>query len=289
MTSSSEACDGAQFVVQGVRMRHALADRTNGVNPAALGWVRSTLHMGDDGSVLIDMVTVPPTGPAFETIIDRRTGHSWSVEVDPFLIATTPVTVETWAKVYGQTLPDLDPSLPKVDVTWREAVLFCNALSEVEGLTAAYTVTEQQARSATGWRPHDEPEPDSWHVEWNRAADGYRLPTEAEWQVACRAGTTGPHYGNLADIAWYEATTETGPRPVAHKKPNAWGLYDTLGGVWEWCWDLYDEAVYGPYRVIRGGGWSDPHWSCRAGVRRKTNPQACFDDLGFRLARSQRG
>jgi formylglycine-generating enzyme required for sulfatase activity len=59
-----------------------------------------------------------------------------------------------------------------------------------------------------------------------------------------------------------------------------------LGGVWEWCWDQYDVEVYGSYRVIRGGGWSDPHWSCRVGVRRKTNPQAALDDLGFRLART---
>lgn len=70
------------------------------------------------------------------------------------------------------------------------------------------------------------------------------------------------------------------------KLPNRWGLHDMLGGVWEWCWDLFDEDVYGPYRIIRGGGWNDPHWSCRAGVRRKTNPVARFDDLGFRLARN---
>lgn len=242
----------------------------------------------DDVSVFIDMVIVPPQGPTAERIVDRRDGHSWSVDVAPFHIATAPVTVGEWAGVHGETPTERDPKLPQVNVTWREAVMFCNTLSKLEGLSAVYAVTERKAPVAADWRPHDEPEPDTWHVEWDRAADGYRLPTEAEWQVACRGGTTGPHYANLADIAWYDATTASGPRPVRQKEPNAWGLYDTLGGVWEWCWDLYDEDVYGPYRVIRGGGWSDPHWSCRSGVRRKTNPQASFDDLGFRVARSHR-
>ena len=56
------------------------------------------------------------------------------------------------------------------------------------------------------------------------------------------------------------------------KQPNAWGLHDTLGNVWEWCWDLYDPEVYGTYRVLRGGGWFDEHWSCRASVRRRSHP-----------------
>lgn len=242
----------------------------------------------DDVSVFIDMVIVPPQGPTAERIVDRRDGHAWSVDVAPFHIATAPVTVEEWAGVHGETPTARGRGIPQVNVTWREAVIFCNALSQLEGLPAVYTVTQREAPVVAGWRPHDEPEADTWHVEWDRAADGYRLPTEAEWQVACRGGTTGPHYAHLADIAWYDATTTSGPRPVRQKEPNAWGLYDTLGGVWEWCWDLYDEDVYGPYRVIRGGGWSDPHWSCRSGVRRKTHPQASFDDLGFRVARSHR-
>ncbi|GAB48156.1 formylglycine-generating enzyme family protein [Mobilicoccus pelagius] len=236
--------------------------------------------------MLIDMVMVPPQGPTIETVVDRRDGRSWMVKVEPLLIATIPVTADLWSEVHSLAPLGLDPALPAVNVSWRDAVMFCNALSTREGLAPVYTVTEHEVPPGAAWRPHHEPASDTWHVEWNRTADGYRLPTEAEWQVACRAGTTGPRYGNLDDIAWYDATTATGPRPAGRKNPNAWGLYDTLGGVWEWCWDLYDEAVYGPYRVIRGGGWSDPHWSCRAGVRRKTNPQASFDDLGFRLARN---
>lgn len=73
---------------------------------------------------------------------------------------------------------------------------------------------------------------------------------------------------------------------MAAKEANAWGLFDTLGGVWEWCFDHYDQAAYGPYRVLRGGGWFDEPWSCRTGVRRRSHPALRLDDVGFRLARS---
>jgi formylglycine-generating enzyme required for sulfatase activity len=73
---------------------------------------------------------------------------------------------------------------------------------------------------------------------------------------------------------------------VGGKQPNAWGLFDMLGNVWEWCWDVYDAEVYGTYRVLRGGGWFDEHWSCRASVRRRSHPTFRIDDVGFRVARS---
>jgi sulfatase modifying factor 1 len=123
-------------------------------------------------------------------------------------------------------------------------------------------------------------------IEWDRAADGYRLPTEAEWEHACRAGTTGPRYGELNEIAWHRGNSDGHPHDVGGKLPNAWGLHDMLGNVWDWCWDVYDAAVYGSYRVLRGGGWFDEHWSCRASVRRRSHPTFRVDDVGFRVARS---
>jgi sulfatase modifying factor 1 len=84
----------------------------------------------------------------------------------------------------------------------------------------------------------------------------------------------------------FATTRLTGCTPWAPKQPNAWGLYDMLGNVWEWCWDIYDADVYGDYRVLRGGGWSDPEWSCRAGVRRRSHPTFRIDDVGFRVAHS---
>lgn len=237
------------------------------------------------------MVRIPPGGPVDEVLVDRRTDRTWVVRVEPFEMATTVVTEAEWSAVAGGSGRAGAADLPVVGVSWRDAVLFCNELSRISGLTPAYTVRRVEVPPAgrpAVWSPHDRPAPDDWHVEWDRAADGYRLPTDAEWQVACRAGTSGPRYGELDDIGWYDGNSGGSVRPVARKKPNAWGLFDTLGGVWEWCWDLYDAEVYGTYRVIRGGGWADARWSCRAGVRRKTSPAASLDDLGFRLARSCR-
>ena len=121
---------------------------------------------------------------------------------------------------------------------------------------------------------------------WDEDADGYRLPTEAEWEYACRAGSDGPRYGPLEEIAWYRGNSGGRSHEVGGKRPNAWGFHDMLGNVWDWCWDLYDPEVYGTYRVLRGGGWFDEHWSCRAGVRRRSHPTFRVDDVGFRVARS---
>jgi formylglycine-generating enzyme required for sulfatase activity len=87
----------------------------------------------------------------------------------------------------------------------------------------------------------------------NWESDGYRLPSEAEWQYACKAGTTGYRYGEIDKIAWYNENSGGKTHEVGRKEPNAWDLYDMLGNVWEWCWDLYDEKAYGSYRIFRGG------------------------------------
>lgn len=120
--------------------------------------------------------------------------------------------------------------------------------------------------------------------EW--AADGYRLPTDAEWQYACKAGTSGYRYGQIDDIAWYADNSDGRIHDVGGKAPNPWGLFDMLGNVWEWCWDLYDEDMYGSYRILRGGGWAESERGCGATVRRRSHPTFTIDDLGFRLARS---
>ena len=207
------------------------------------------------------------------------------MRVDSFLIAATTMT-------RSQTLPlgaaagGSSGSLPATGISWRDAVFMCNRLSERDGSRPVYTVRPVHVPDSVGWVPHDRPAPDDLQVVWDRAADGYRLPTEAEWELACRAGAPGPRYGELDTIAWYRGNSDGRPRPVGTKRPNSWGLHDMLGGVWEWCWDLYDEKVYGAYRVFRGGGWSDEQWSCRAGVRRRSEPTLRIDDVGFRLARS---
>ncbi|GAA2166670.1 MULTISPECIES: formylglycine-generating enzyme family protein [Glycomyces] len=202
------------------------------------------------------------------TITDRRTERSWTVEVAPFLLS--PLQVAQCE--IGEARGSADDLLPAVNTSWFEAVDYCNRASERAGLRPAYTVTGAAGEGGA--------------VVWDRAADGYRLPTEAEWEHACRAGTTGPRYGELDEIAWYRDNSGERLHRGGEKAPNAWGLHDMIGNAWEWCWDVYDAEVYKDYRVIKGGGWFDEHWSCRAGVRRRTMPTLRIDDLGFRLARN---
>jgi sulfatase modifying factor 1 len=220
-----------------------------------------------DASARDEMVVLPP---GQVTLSDRRTQRSWSVELAPFELATVPVTQARYARVTGQRgSATHGDRLPVAGVSWWDAVRFCNALSMSEGLSPAYR-----------------PDADVETVEWESSAAGYRLPTEAEWEYACRAGTTGARYGELDAIAWHRGNSHERIHDVGGRQPNAWGLHDMLGNVWEWCWDVYDAEVYGSYRVLRGGGWFDERWSCRASVRRRSHPSLRIDDVGFRIARS---
>ncbi|WP_405605044.1 formylglycine-generating enzyme family protein [Streptomyces sp. NBC_01410] len=213
------------------------------------------------------MMAIPP-GQA--TLSDRRTQRSWSVDLAPYQLAAFPITQERYAHVTGQRPSTAQgDQLPVEGVSWVDAVRFCNALSQREGLAPAYRL-----------------DADADGFEWDTSSGGYRLPTEAEWEHACRAGTAGARYGQLDEIAWHRGNSHERIHDVGAKLPNAWGLYDMLGNVWEWCWDLYDAEVYGSYRVLRGGGWFDERWSCRASVRRRSHPTFRIDDVGFRIARS---
>ncbi|GHD86976.1 formylglycine-generating enzyme family protein [Streptomyces naganishii] len=219
-----------------------------------------------DASAEPEMIAVP-AGQV--TLSDRRTQRSWAVELDPYQLAAHPITQTLYAHVTGERPSTAHGDrLPVEGVSWWDAVRFCNALSQREGFTPAY-------RRVGGE-----------DIERDMAADGYRLPTEAEWEHACRAGTAGPRYGLLDEIAWHRGNSAETTHEVGGKRPNLWGFHDMLGNVWEWCWDLYDAEVYGTYRVLRGGGWFDEHWSCRASVRRRSHPTFRVDDVGFRIARS---
>ena len=198
------------------------------------------------------------------TLHDARRKLWRTVELEPFRIGVFAVTEEQLAELLGE--PASHPRRPAADVSWLRAVRACNAASEWEGLDAAYTFEGEEV---------------TWHVD----ADGYRLPTEAEWEFACRAESTGAHYGPLTEVAWTAADGLSHPHDIGGKMPNLNGLFDTLGNVWEWCWDLLDPARYRDYRVFRGGGFADDAWSVRAGTRRGGAPRMHHDDVGFRLAR----
>lgn len=214
------------------------------------------------------MVAIPAGGMVLR---DARTQTSRAVRLRDYAIARDPVTWEHFTRLTGSAAPDgEEPTAPVHSVSWWDAVEWCNALSIASSRTPAYAVT-----------------PDG--VTWDVSADGFRLPTEAEWEWACRAGSSGPTYGPLADIAWTSHDAVTRAQPVGRKHPNAFGLADTLGNVWEWCWDYADPARYADYRLIRGGGWADPSWSVRASVRRGTMPATRIDDIGFRVAQGAVG
>jgi formylglycine-generating enzyme required for sulfatase activity len=170
---------------------------------------------------------------------------------------------------------------------------------------AGFSQSEDNPVTCVSWNDVQE------FMRWLRRKEGktYRLPTEAEWEYACRAGTTKAfangditelecgHDPNLAAMGWYCGNSERKTHPVAQKKPNAWGLYDMHGKVWEWCHDWYQEqypsahvidpkrAPSGTYRVLRGGGWDGYAWDCRSANRVRCYPGDRDDHFGFRVAR----
>lgn len=192
------------------------------------------------------------------------------VFIEPFYLAKHPVTKGLFESITQKELLNVElDSIPIVNVSWYEAISFCNLLSKKCGLEECYTFDH-----------------DSSDVICNQSANGYRLPTDAEWQYACKAGSTGYRYGELMDIAWYSKNSNGQVHHAGKKEPNNWGVYDMLGNIWEWCWDLYDEKTYGPYRIFRGGSWAESARGCGATTRRRGHPSFCIDDLGFRLAKS---
>jgi len=182
--------------------------------------------------------------------------------------------------------------MSKTLVTFHQYDLFCED-------------TGREKPGDRGWGRGDRPVIDvSWDdandfCKWLSAkiGDNVHLPTESQWEYACRAGTTGDRYGKLDEIAWYRKNSDGKTHPVAQKKPNAFGLYDMLGNVWEWCNDYYGEypteAVANPtgpgagsLRVCRGGGWFDVAGLCACAIRYRYHPDFRVGGLGFRLARS---
>jgi formylglycine-generating enzyme required for sulfatase activity len=218
---------------------------------------------------------------------DEKPPHT--ARVSSFYMDRYPVTQELYEKIMG-TNPSKKKGgqLPVERVQWTEAARFCNKCSELEGLAPWYDPKTWECRSEAG---------------------GFRLPTEAEWEYACRAGSTA-RYGSgdsdseLVKYAWFKPHSGGMTHSVGQKAPNRWGLFDMHGNVWQWCNDFYAADYYqhspndnppgpaqGQMRVLRGGAWDCPAEKCRSAYRHKEYPvyaDACFgaDSYGFRRART---
>jgi len=180
----------------------------------------------------------------------------------PFELQTTEVTQAQWRAVMGS-----DPShfhggdLPVEQISWNDAQEFIRRLNKLD------------------------------------PGKGYRLPTEAEWEYACRAGSTDQGWGGVDDVAWWHRNSEDQTHSVGQRQPNGWGLYDMLGNVWEFTADWKDSYPAGPvtdptgpahgyYKVLRGGSWFDVPAAANAAFRASPAPDEKANSWGFRLARS---
>lgn len=202
---------------------------------------------------------------------DNRIKQKWTVDLPAFLLSKYLVTQSLYLTVTQKSPSTFAGSQHPVEtVSWKDAIIFCNQLSLLAKLAPCYTINAIEE-----------------DITFQPTANGYRLPTEAEWEFACKADTPGTRYGTLEEIAWYKENSAKSTQPVGLKQANSWGLYDMLGNVWEWCTDIYDAQVYGSYRIIRGGGWYDEARGCMATNRRRSHPFAYkIDDLGFRVAQN---
>ncbi len=231
------------------------------------GVVRETTALELPGGVSIRLVRIFPGSflmgsPADEVGRNKNERQHRATLTDAFWLGETPVTQAQWQALMGDNPSGFKSARRPVEqVSWDDAQRFIEALNQRFGEGGAF-----------------------------------RLPTEAEWEYACRAGSGGPYAGKLEDMGWFKGNSGKKTHDVALKDPNAWGLYDMHGNVWEWCADgnsdYPKEAVVNPRgpetgsdRVVRGGGWIGDAWFCRSASRGWGSPVNCSRFLGFRLLR----
>ena len=228
-----------------------------------------------------------------------------SIQLSDFYIGRYEVTQAEWAKVMGNN-PSvfLGSDLPVENVNWYECIEYCNRRSLNEGLQPCYSIIKDHTDPVN----FNEIDSVKWTVLFDTAANGYRLPTEAEWEFAATCAGRGYSYSGsdkVAEVAWYwrnsgkkllngdwnwtiiESNNGRTHR-VGHKQPNSCGLYDMSGNVREWCWDWYEDKQLrqGYARVWRGGGWIGGEHACDVRYRGLFEAVGKGPDQGLRLVRN---
>ena len=174
---------------------------------------------------------------------------------------------------------------PVENISWFDAVYFCNKLSMKEGLTPAYSVDGESDPDYWGYTPHQGESIDS-EVECDFDSNGYRLPTNEEWEKAARGGEDCAYSGSddIDGVGWYKDNSDNVTHPVARKMANGYGLYDMSGNVWEWVWEYYPDDEFGN-RLPRGGSYDMDTCDCKVSGRIASIADAQDINCGFRLLR----
>ena len=222
-----------------------------------------------------------------------RSGYAHRVKLSRALkVASVPVTQELYELIMGDNPSNFKGAKRPVEqVSFWEAIAFCNKLSERCGYTPAYLFYKDRGQHC---------------VEWSRSSNGFRLLTEAEWEYVAKSGREPTYSGgeHLNELGWFQDNAKTQTHPVGQKKANSWGIFDCSGNVWEWCLDEWDEQAYNgrkgtlnvdpvvindlgaDRRVRRGGSWASFNINCGASYRFWGRAAAKIDDTGFRIART---
>ena len=213
------------------------------------------------------------------------------------VMGSDPSTASAYDKNGNKLTGDNVLNNPVTDVSWYDAIVYCNELSIKENLTPCYTING--STNPDDWGAVPTRSDSTWDAATcNFEANGYRLPTEAEWEWLARGGEAYRYAGsdNVDDVVWYAYNTKnTGTREVKTKVTNGYGLYDMSGNVFEWCWDWYGSinestaatsASSGSFHVFRGGSWNNDKDESLVSYRSYNCPYYPFHSVGLRVVRS---